>query len=131
MGRSSHTTLFTDISFSLFHLFLHFGRVVFILGPLKRSDRQEAVQRACVQVAWDDQSTCRNEIKQIRWNTSPHKYKQYHNTQEQNLSSIDPPVTTHRSDPNASGWGRGFTLDQSPLYSRKKHKTAEKQIQNW
>lgn len=90
--------LFTHI-FSLFRLFLHFGHALFFLGPLKRSDRQEAASPACMRLVWGDHSKSRNGIKRIRWNPSSHKYKQYQSTQEQFLPSIDPHVTTHHSVP--------------------------------
>lgn len=125
---------FPDISFSLLRLFLHFALAMFFLRPLKRSDRQEAVRRACVRAVRDDRLTCRSTIKQIRWNTSSHKYKQYRGTPGQNLPTIDPPATTHQSVPNASGRGRGYTLERSPLHCRTAQRNTthyEKWIPDW
>lgn len=122
--------LFPDISFSPLRRFLHFERAVFFLRPLKRSDRHAAAPCASVQAVRNDRSTCLNGIKQIRWNTSSHKYKQYRGTPGQNLPTIDPPANTHQSVPNASGWGRGCMLDQSPLHCRTAQRNTT-QDENW
>lgn len=117
---------FTDTSSSLCRLLLHFGRAMFFSGPLKRSDRQEAAPRACMRAVWDDRSTCRNGIKQIRWNTSSHKYKQYQSTQEQNLPSIDPPVTTHQSVPKCLRKGGGATCWTSRRFTARRSRKLQR-----
>lgn len=100
---------FPDISSSLLRLLLHFGLAMFFSRPLKRSDRPEAVPSACVRAVRGNRSTCPNGIKQIRWNTSSHKYKHIYRGQMLQRSILLPPLVSLSRMPQDGGGATRWT----------------------
>lgn len=92
--------------------------------------RQTGSRAVCVRAVRDDRSTCRSRIKQIKWNTSSHKYKQYRGKISQ-LSILLPPLISLSPMPQEGGGATRWTGRHCTAGPHRQTPHYEKWIPDW